>query len=105
MVIKSLKVPSLFFILSLSVFLGCDEESKTVKKRPNILWISVEDISPDLGCYGDPIAHTPTLDKLASNGFMYTNAIANAPVCAPAKDHVALKTTHFKAGKIYNNTR
>ncbi len=52
---------------------------------PNILWISVEDISPDLGCYGDKNAHTPVLDKLADTGVRYTNAIANAPVCAPAR--------------------
>ena len=52
---------------------------------PNILWISVEDISPDLGCYGDKNAHTPILDKLADSGVRYTNAIANAPVCAPAR--------------------
>lgn len=52
---------------------------------PNILWISVEDISPDLGCYGDMHAHTPVLDKLAESGVRYTNAIANAPVCAPAR--------------------
>lgn len=104
MVIKFLKIPSLYFILSLTVFLGCGEKSKTVKKRPNILWISVEDISPDLGCYGDPIAHTPTLDKLASNGFMYTNAIANAPVCAPARNAIitgmypsSLGTLHMRS--------
>ena len=34
--------------------------------RPNILWISCEDISPRLGCYGDTTATTPSLDQLAS---------------------------------------
>ena len=52
---------------------------------PNILWISLEDISADIGCYGDENAHTPVLDKLAESGIRYTNAIANAPVCAPAR--------------------
>ncbi len=55
---------------------------------PNILWISVEDISPDIGCYGDENAHTPVLDKLAETGVRYTNAIANAPVCAPARSTI-----------------
>ena len=55
------------------------------QELPNILWISVEDISPDIGCYGDENANTPVLDKLASVGVRYTNAIANAPVCAPAR--------------------
>ncbi len=51
--------------------------------RPNILWVSTEDISPNLGCYGDPHAHTPTLDQLADEGIRFTNAFAAAPVCAP----------------------
>ena len=50
---------------------------------PNILWITSEDNSPLLGCYGDEFATTPHLDMLASEGFLYTNAYANAPVCAP----------------------
>jgi N-sulfoglucosamine sulfohydrolase len=52
---------------------------------PNILWITAEDISPWLGCYGDPNATTPNLDRLASEGVLYQNAFANAPVCAPAR--------------------
>ena len=57
-------------------------------KLPNILWITVEDISTNLGCYGDEKAHTPTLDNLAEKGFKYINAIANAPVCAPARNSI-----------------
>jgi len=58
------------------------------KSRPNILWITCEDISPDLGCYGDPYAVTPNLDKLASEGARYTNAFTHAPVCAPARSGI-----------------
>ncbi len=53
--------------------------------RPNILWISAEDLSPDLGCYGDTYSRTPNLDKLASQGVRYTNAFSSAPVCAPSR--------------------
>ena len=55
---------------------------------PNILWITSEDNSPLLGCYGDEFATTPFLDQLASEGFRYTNAYANAPVCAPARNTI-----------------
>jgi arylsulfatase A-like enzyme len=55
---------------------------------PNILWITSEDNSPMLGCYGDKFATTPHLDQLASEGFLYTNAYANAPVCAPARNTI-----------------
>ncbi|MBT5846665.1 MAG: sulfatase-like hydrolase/transferase, partial [Verrucomicrobiales bacterium] len=51
--------------------------------RPNILWISAEDISPHLGCYGDANAITPHLDKLATEGMRYTHAFTTAGVCAP----------------------
>ena len=53
--------------------------------RPNILWISCEDISPDLGCYGDKYAISPNIDKLATEGVRYTNAYTPAGVCAPVR--------------------
>ena len=52
---------------------------------PNILWITSEDNGPHLGCYGDSYATTPNLDALAKKGMIYTRAISNAPVCAPAR--------------------
>ncbi|MGQ9575444.1 MAG: sulfatase-like hydrolase/transferase [Thermoguttaceae bacterium] len=53
--------------------------------RPNILWITAEDMCPNLGCYGDPDAITPQLDRLARQGVRYTQAFSVAPVCAPAR--------------------
>jgi uncharacterized sulfatase len=54
-------------------------------RRPNILWVTCEDIGPNLGCYGDTYATTPNLDKLARRGLRYRVAWSNAPVCAPAR--------------------
>ena len=53
--------------------------------RPNILWITCEDMSPNLGCYGDTYARTPTIDRLAEESVRYTNVFATAPVCSPAR--------------------
>src|SRR5688572_25024838 len=54
--------------------------------RPlNILVLTVEDMSPWLGCYGDKTAPTPNVDRLARQGVRYTNAFATTPVCAPAR--------------------
>src|SRR5262245_61437896 len=65
-------------------------------KRPNILWISTEDISPDLGCYGDSYAVTPNIDKLAAQGVRYTKAFATAPVCAPSgRKSTRLNSSHL----------
>lgn len=51
--------------------------------RPSILWLTCEDISPNLGCYGDPYAVTPRLDRLAAQGVRYTRAFGVTGVCAP----------------------
>ncbi len=58
---------------------------KTPRENPNILWITCEDVSPRLGCYGDELAITPHLDKLAGESVRYTKAFATAPVCAPSR--------------------
>jgi N-sulfoglucosamine sulfohydrolase len=53
--------------------------------RPNIVWLSVEDMSPWIGPYGDRTVPTPNLDRLAREGVVYDNAFATSPVCAPAR--------------------
>lgn len=56
--------------------------------RPNILWISAEDLSAGtLGCYGG-VAHTPRLDGLAAAGLRYDAAFSAAPVCAPSRSAI-----------------
>ncbi|MEI7936931.1 MAG: sulfatase-like hydrolase/transferase [Verrucomicrobiota bacterium] len=52
--------------------------------RPNILWLVSEDNDTFVGCYGDPLAHTPTLDRLASQGVLFERCFAQ-PVCAPSR--------------------
>ena len=58
------------------------------QEHPNILWITCEDTSPDLGCYGDTYARTPNLDALAGEGVRYVNAFAVAGVCAPSRSAI-----------------
>ncbi len=55
------------------------------QERPNFLWLTCEDISPYLGCYGCEEAETPHLDRLAVEGIRFTQAYACAPVCAVAR--------------------
>jgi arylsulfatase A-like enzyme len=59
--------------------------ARKTAQRPNVLWITSEDNSPYLGCYGDPLAQTPHLDRLAAEGLRYRRAFANAPVCSSAR--------------------
>jgi uncharacterized sulfatase len=58
------------------------------KDRPNFLWISTEDTSPDLGCYGDSYAVTPNLDRLVAQGVRYTRVFTHAGVCAPSRSGI-----------------
>ena len=54
-------------------------------ERPNILWITAEDMSPTLGCYGDDYTTTPHIDRLATESVKYSHAFASAPVCSPSR--------------------
>jgi uncharacterized sulfatase len=72
-------------------------------ERPNILWLSCEDISPHLACYGDPYATTPNLDRFAQRGLRFTHAFTTAGVCAPCRSAIitsmyqtALGTQHMR---------
>ncbi len=70
----------------MSVF-GVKQQAVKVE-RPNILWLSCEDISPTLSFYGDSTAHTPNLDKLASESLVFTRAFAVVGVCAPSRSAI-----------------
>lgn len=65
--------------------LGVSLPGSWAADRPNILWIVFEDISPDIGAYGDKYAATPNLDRLAEESIRYTRAFSNSGVCAPAR--------------------
>lgn len=55
-------------------------------EKPNILWLTCEDNNVSwIGCYGNPHASTPNIDRLAKEGFQYMHCYANAPVCAPSR--------------------
>jgi N-sulfoglucosamine sulfohydrolase len=86
MILNQLKIPAITGICSIGLLAGCNEPRPS--ELPNILWITSEDNSPFAGCYGDEFATTPNMDLLASQGFLYTHAFANAPVCAPARNTI-----------------
>jgi arylsulfatase A-like enzyme len=69
---------ALFVSVQLSVLSAAD--------KPNILWLTSEDNNVNwVGCYGNPHARTPNIDKLATEGFQYRHCYANVPVCAPQR--------------------
>lgn len=54
-------------------------------RKLNVLFIAVDDLRPELGCYGHPLAKTPHIDKLASEGFRFTRTYCQQAVCAPSR--------------------
>ncbi len=76
----------LIFFLLLSAHVGAQPDKKA--KRPNILWITCEDMSPRLSCYGEKLIQTPNIDSLAAQGIRYTNAFTTAGVCAPSRSAI-----------------
>ncbi len=82
------------------------------RPRQNILWINCHDICPDLGCYrgvwpGAEYAHTPNLDRLATEGARYDQAFVPCPVCAPTRSSVitgmfptSIGTMHMRSNAV-----
>ena len=67
----------LFVLANTPLFLshGVQADDKNEQPKPNILWVTIEDTSPQfIGCYGDKDADTPNIDRLAEEGVRFTNA-------------------------------
>jgi arylsulfatase A-like enzyme len=73
------------FLLSLfaiGLFASC---ASADAKRPNIVWIIVDDMSANFSCYGEKTIKTPHVDKLAAEGTRFSKAFVTAPVCSPCR--------------------
>lgn len=67
-------------------------------QKPNILWITCEDMSPHLGSFGEKVAKTPNLDQLAKEGVRYTNVYSTAGVCSPSRNAIITGMYQTSAG-------
>ncbi|MEZ6096553.1 MAG: sulfatase [Pirellulaceae bacterium] len=56
-----------------------------MERRPNFLFIAVDDLRPSIGCYGDKAAVTPNLDRLAASGVLFERAYCQVAVCNPSR--------------------
>ena len=83
---------SLWFLLALlsllvsaSTTLNATESQKETR-HPNVLLICIDDLKPRIGCYGDPLAQTPSMDRLAKRGVLFERAYCNQAVCSPSRN-------------------
>jgi iduronate 2-sulfatase len=76
----------------------------TLAAQPNVLLLCVDDLKPALGCYGDPHAKTPNIDRLAAKGMRFDLAYCNQAVCAPSRNNLFLGSRSTSLG-IYSLSR
>jgi arylsulfatase A-like enzyme len=77
--------------------------SSTKTGKPNIMWIFIEDASSHISCYGETAIQTPTIDKLATEGVRFENAVVTCPVCSPCRS--ALVTGMYQTTSGSHNHR
>lgn len=86
-------------------FVEAQADSK--KKRPNILWLFQEDLSPWLGCYGYDIqqGQTPTIDAMAAAGVRFSRAYVPAPVCSICRSAMITGANQIRFGAHEHRSR
>lgn len=55
------------------------------KQKPNVLFIAVDDLRTEMGCYDNPVIKTPNIDKLASQARIFTNHFVSVPTCGASR--------------------
>ncbi|MEL6923941.1 MAG: sulfatase [Bacteroidota bacterium] len=83
------KVKSLLFFLLLLLF-ACTERADTpsettASNQPNVLFIAVDDLRPELGCYGRSNIRSPHMDQLAAEGFLFERSYCNVATCGASR--------------------
>lgn len=93
---------TLFLYISLFLFLGCNSTKSGSLKKPNILFIGIDDLRPELGCYGSDIAISPNLDRLASEGLLFNKAYCQQAICGPSRASLLTGIRPETSGVFHN---
>lgn len=97
-------VPAAWIVLCLGAVAGSERARAAGPPPPNVVWLTVEDMSPWIAAYGDHTVPTPNLDRLAREGVVYDNAFATSPVCAPARSSLITGMFCTRIGTMHHRT-
>ena len=70
--------------------------------KPNVLFIAIDDLRPELGCYGSPIAISPNLDALANDGLLFNRAYCQQAICRPSRASLLTGARPESTGLFHN---
>lgn len=77
----------------------------TAETKPNVLFIAVDDLRPELGCYGSTQVKTPHIDKLAADGMVFTRAYCQVPVCGASRANLMTGILPARGRFVNYNTK
>ena len=95
-----MKPSSLLVILLVAI--GASAAPSPSKPKLNVLFIAVDDLNTDVGCYGHPLVKTPNLDRLAARGVRFDRAYCQYPLCNPSRSSVMTGRRPDTTGVINN---
>ncbi len=77
-------------------------DDKPASGKPNVLFIAIDDLRPELGCYGSPITVSPNLDALAADGLLFNRAYCQQAICRPSRASLMTGTRPETTGLFHN---
>ena len=98
--IPTFAIPWLLLMIGAGHALSAGEQGLRQSAAPNILLVTADDLGLQLGCYGDTVAHTPHLDRFASEGARFARAFVTQASCSPSRSSMLTGLYPHQNGQI-----